>query len=131
MSEIKYGNYLSEECCVDCDYVFDIAKYARDNLQAIHFKICPDCGGELEFVIGRWKFSEHRTWYGKLVTNYHGFEKGRKTPDEPWHHSRIGPKLSENVSDDCDCPGCEITDSGHGYQPCHNRDKLIHPPQET
>lgn len=82
MSEIQYGNYLREECCEDCDYVYDITRYAGANMQPIHFEICPDCGGELEFIIGRWKFSEHRTWYGKLVTNYHGFEKGRNAADK-------------------------------------------------
>ena len=137
MSKIKYGKYIEELCCVDCDYA---GRYqSMGNLAPpMPLSVCPDCGSQLKPAVGRWRYTEKkRGWwrdyligFGSIETIYHGFEKREKTPPKPWHHSMVGTKRSKNVSDDCECRGCEISNSGHGYQPCHNREKLIHPPQE-
>lgn len=82
MSKQKYGNYIREECCVDCDYVYDVTKLVGANMQPIPFEICPECGGELELIIGRWKYTERKTWLGKTITNWYGFEKGRNAADK-------------------------------------------------
>ena len=132
MSEVKYSKYVEEKCCEDCDYAGGYQSIARMPSRPI--SICPDCGGKLIKAVGRWLYTESKTscWrqffvgFGMPATTRLRFEKGRN----PKPYTR---KVHNHAPGhgSCDCPGCEISDSGNGYQPCHNRNKLIHPPQET
>ena len=133
MSKIKYSEYVKERCCDDCAYVGGYQEGNRFSPPR-PLKVCPDCGGELSFTVGRWLYTESKTssWrqffvgFGMPATTRLRFEKGRN----PKPYTR---KVHNHAPGhgSCDCPGCEISDSGNGYQPCHNRNKLIHPPQET
>lgn len=75
----QYGPYIEEECCEDCGYAggYDLMGNGRP------VQICPDCGGKLVTVVGRWAYTEAFKWYyvftnyGCNKTTYHGFLKGR------------------------------------------------------
>jgi len=113
----QYGGYTKVQCCTDCDYAHN-----THEKMVLEFPICPNCGGGMKLTLGRWIFTKHKTsadWflrYGYPHINiiYHGFVRGRQP-----------------VENDCNCAGCKISDSGNGYQPCHNREELSEPPQET
>ena len=88
MSKVKYGDYIKELCCDDCEYA---GQYKQDGWCPLEpVSICPDCGGELSEHIGRWRYSEtpERWWkhfpfvyFTGVKTTYHGFEKGRKVAE--------------------------------------------------
>lgn len=80
--DMKYGIYMKELCCEDCDYAGGEMKMGFGPPMPV--SICPDCGGELAEFIGRWKYTETKVpWWGYFFvgydseTIYHGFEKGR------------------------------------------------------
>lgn len=80
---MKYGIYVNELCCEDCDYA-GAERNGAHNFPAILVEVCPDCGGELKEYVGRWKYTETKvSWWSRYFIGcdskivYHGFEKGR------------------------------------------------------
>jgi len=75
--KIQYGQYIEEDCCEDCDFA---GRYNRDG-KPIQRNICPECGGQLKFVVGRWMYTKKHSWWGdyRTETLYHGFLRGRNT----------------------------------------------------
>jgi len=82
--EIKYGSYVKEQCCVDCDHA---GKYKDLGglVPPLPLTVCPKCGGRLANTLGRWKYSEEPvSWWEALGSGRrtkiikHGFERGRE-----------------------------------------------------
>lgn len=91
--ELKYGSYINELCCDDCNYAGEYNTGGWCPLEPV--QVCPDCGGKLSRQIGRWLYTETKShWWNELFvgygtkTVYHNFVKGREceslsTPKPP------------------------------------------------
>ena len=111
MSKQKYGDYIEEKCCEDCNHV---GGYQEGNrfCPPRPFKVCPDCGGQLITTVGRWIYAESKTstWrqffagFGMPATTLLRFEKGRNPKP---YNGKVHNHAPGCVS--CDCPGCGLT----------------------
>ena len=69
MSDKKYGAYLKVSCCTQCDW------YQSTNILAIPRVICPDCGCDLDQVVGRYMLEKKSTDFFSTDYVVVGFEK--------------------------------------------------------
>jgi len=134
-TDILYTRFTKAPCCRECGYTHNTI----DEMELEH-NICPKCGGCLNLTIGRWMYTEvGRPWYDFLFIGwtrriYHGFLRGRNTNIDNDGVAGMMRQHLDNVQKEaeklCTCPGCKITNSGNGYQPCHNRSELEPPPPD-
>ena len=84
----KYGRYMEEDCCTKCEYAGGYLSMGSHSIvPPMPISICPDCGGKLSPIIGRWYYSVKITWWGmEREMIKHSFVRGEEvlgTPPPP------------------------------------------------
>jgi len=72
----KLGRFLEEECCTKCEYAGGDWPMGY-NFPPMPISICPECGGKLTRLIGRWNYSVKVSWWGmEREVIKHNFVRG-------------------------------------------------------
>jgi len=82
--KIQYNDYIQEKCCEHCDYAGKYKKMPA-GLPPMPVSICPECGGKLITMVGRWMYTviplglwDTFNTGSRTKTVYHGFARGRE-----------------------------------------------------
>ncbi|MFT5766760.1 MAG: hypothetical protein ACI9DH_000579 [Halioglobus sp.] len=57
--KIMYSNYVLGKCCISCSWVETPSQSLLN--PSVSRRVCPDCGGDIDTMEGRWQLREVKT----------------------------------------------------------------------